>query len=325
MTAAMTADLHSPARIDPLAPNPEGEWHGHTVSVRRVEAAALGARRLRATHVDDRLIVEHRITPEDLCDQLATMIVADLADAGVSIDQTGFEEAFTGVVRSTVTGPLESWLRFYTNSVHRLEGGSAGFSPVHAYGAGSVRGHEVIDLGSCFGFFPLRLAAYGIDVVATDLSAPTMDLLARMSVLLGRFVRTLACDAAAVPRPDGCTDTVTALHLIEHLPPEVADTVLAEAMRLARRRVVIAVPFEDEPTACYGHVQRFDRAALDRLAGRLHAEHPDWTTTVAEHHGGWLILDRQPEPLRRSRGGRTRGTSTPGRRDRTALTSTPLP
>ncbi|HTY26763.1 MAG TPA: SAM-dependent methyltransferase, partial [Mycobacterium sp.] len=76
MTAAMSAELASPARIDPFAPHPEGEWHGHAVSVRRVEAAGLGTRRLRAERIDDRLIVEHRITPDDLCDQLATTIVA---------------------------------------------------------------------------------------------------------------------------------------------------------------------------------------------------------------------------------------------------------
>ena len=71
------------------------------------------------------------------------------------------------------------------------------------------------------------------------------------------------------------------------------DAVLDEAVRLARRRVVIAVPFEDEPRACYGHVQRFDLAALELMADRLCLRHPANQPPAAyEFHGGWLILDR---------------------------------
>ncbi len=292
MTAGVSAPRRSAARIDPFAPSPDGRWQGHSVTVRRVESAFIDGRRLRAERRGDRLVVEHRMTPNDLCDQLATTIVSDLHGAGVVLDQIDFEELFTGVVRSTVAGPLEAWLQFYANSVNRLEDGSAGFAPVHRYAAGLIRGEAVLDLGSCFGFFPLRLAGLGIDVTATDLSSPTMDLLARMALLLGRRVRTLACDAATVPMPDGAADTVTALHLIEHVPPSVSEAILREALRLARRRVIIAVPFEDEPAACYGHVQRFDRAALDVLGRRICREQPGWTAEVTEHHGGWLVVDR---------------------------------
>lgn len=286
----MTAALDSPARIDPFAVHAEGEWHGDAVSVHRVDASVFGPRRLRARRIGGRLIVGHRMSPADLCDELATIIVADLG----ALSHADFEEVFTGVVRSTVAGALDAWLRFYTNSVRRLEAGAAEFSDIHARAAELIRGGRVIDFGSCFGFFPLRLAERGIDVLATDLSAPTMKLLLRMARAMDRPVRTMACNAADVPLPGQCADTVTALHLIEHLTPEVADAVLAEALRLARRRVVVAVPFEDEPTHCYGHVQRFDRYALDRLAERIRAEHTAVRVTVAEHHGGWLIIDRQP-------------------------------
>lgn len=289
MSALTAVPVGAPAEIDPFAPAADGVWHGTGVTVRRVAEPLPGGRRLRAQRRDGRLIVEHHMCAADLCDDLAEVIVAEIGSLEVQAD---FEEVFTGIVRSAVPGPLEAWLTFYANSLRRLEIGAAGFSPVHRYAAGLIRGTRVVDLGSCFGFFPLRLTARGIDVLATDLSAPTMGLLARMGALLGRPVRTLACDAVRVPLPDGCASTVTALHLLEHLAPDDCDAVLDESLRLARRRVIVAVPFEAEATACYGHVQRFGRAELDELAWRLRDRHPHLMVAVSEHHGGWLVADR---------------------------------
>ncbi len=238
------------------------------------------------------LDVEHDLRPDELSDELAVLLVEELDDTGVLNGQAEFELVFTGIVRSTVDGAMPAWLRFYRNSLDRLEDGVATFAPVHEHAASLLVGSRVVDLGSCFGFLPLRIAATGINVVATDLVAPTMVLLARISALLDRPLQTLCCDAARVPLPDRDADTVTVVHLLEHLTPEAADDVLEEALRLARRRVVVAVPFEDEPRACYGHIQRFDIAALRRLAVRLRRRRPGLRTGVHEYHGGWLILDR---------------------------------
>ena len=238
------------------------------------------------------LTVEHDLTPGEISDELAVLLAAELDDLGVLRGQPEFEAVFTGIVQSVASDgePDDAWYRFYRNSLHRLESGSAAFAPVHRRAASLVVGRRVVDLGSCFGFFPLRLALAGLDVTATDLSAPTMDLLARTSTRLERSLRTEVCDAARVPLPDRVADTVTVLHLLEHLDPTASAAVLEEAMRLARRRVVVAVPFEDVPRACYGHVQRFDLDALQATAAA-------WRTsgiraTVTEYHGGWLLLDR---------------------------------
>jgi hypothetical protein len=238
------------------------------------------------------LDVEHDLRPDELSDDLAVLLVEELDDTGVLDGQAEFELVFTGIVRSTVDGVMPAWLRFYRNSLDRLEDGVAAFAPVHEHAASLLVGSRVVDLGSCFGFLPLRLAAAGMDVVATDLSAPTMKLLARVSRTLRRRVQTICCDAARVPLPDRDADTVTVVHLLEHLTPGAADDVLEEALRLARRCVVVAVPFEDEPRACYGHIQRFDIAALRRLAVRLRRRHSGLRAGVHEYHGGWLILDR---------------------------------
>ena len=86
--------------------------------------------------------------------------------------------------------------------------------------------------------------------------------------------------------PDGWADTVSVIHLLEHVSPDHGSAVIREALRVARHQVVVAVPVEDEPTAAYGHVRSFDLRQLGELgdsAGHLYSVH--------EYHGGWLVLD----------------------------------
>lgn len=239
------------------------------------------------------LTVVHDLTCDEISDELA-LLLAELAELGLLRGQRDFELVFTGIVRSTIDGGTAAFLRFYRNSITRLENGTAPFAPIHERAAELTTGTSLIDLGSCFGFFPLRIAASGIQVLATDLSAPTMRLLGLASKRLHRPLRTLCCNATRVPLPDRRADTVTVLHLLEHLTPTDADAVIDEAVRLARHRVVVAVPFEDEPRSCYGHIQRFDAAALSRLGDRIVDANPGVAVTVDEHHGGWLVIDRPP-------------------------------
>ncbi|RZT25153.1 methyltransferase family protein [Mycobacterium sp. BK558] len=288
------------APLDPLAPSPRGRWSGHGVQVTRRRgphrmhpaSATVCTTRFCVHRRGQWLAVEHDLTPGELSDELTVLLTEQLVDTGVLRGQSEFELVFTGVVRSTVDGGLSAWLRFYRNSLIALEHGTAAFAPIHAEAAAQVRGHRLIDLGSCFGFFPLRMAALGHDVLATDLSHSAMRLLDRVSARLCRPVTTLACDATDVTLPDGSADTVTALHLIEHLPTPALHAVLDEALRLARRRVIVAVPFEEEPRDCYGHLQRFDLPRIHRLADEVTARHPGISVQPYAFHGGWLVLDR---------------------------------
>lgn len=288
------------AVLNPLAPAPHGTWSGHGVRVTRRQGLhrrhsghhTVCTPRFCAQRQGGHLTVEHNLTPDELCDELAVMLAEQLVDTGAVRGQSEFELVFTGIVRSTVHGGLPAWLRFYRNSLDKLEHGTTPFAAIHTWAAGQVQGRRMIDLGSCFGFFPLRMARRGIEVLATDLSDPAMHLLKQISSHLRRPLTTLACDAAAVPLPDRSADTVTALHLIEHLPTDSITAVLDEAVRLARRRVVVAVPFEDSPRECYGHIQRFDLTTLRRMADDVAERHREISARAYEFHGGWLILDR---------------------------------
>lgn len=267
--------------IDVLAPQRPGTWSDGTVTVSR--SAELDGALVTVERAGGRVHLRHRLRPEHLRDSLAARLAAVATPR--TVDE--FERLVVGAVRSTVDAADAAWLTYYRNSLADLESGCTPFAPVHARAEELLEGDSLLDLGSCFGFFALRAARRGWRVTASDLCSGTMDLLARVAPDLGAPLRTLAADAAATGLPDGYADTVTALHLLEHVPPAAGRAILAEAVRLARRRVIVAVPYEDEPDARYGHVRTFTAAALRDLGAATGLDF-----SVSEHHGGWLVLDR---------------------------------
>lgn len=231
--------------------------------------------------------LRHRIGRHEISNDLAGWIADDLVAPGL-IAPAAFERTFVSVVASVDPG----WTAFYRNTLTELAAGgapggtNAGMAPVHARAVELAQG-SVVELGCCFGFLSLALAGAGHDVTAVDLSPGTVALLASVAPALGRPLRALVGDAAAVPLAGGSVDTVLAVHLLEHLPPPLAPVVLAEMLRVARRRVVVAVPYEDEPDPTWGHVRTFDAAQLTALGRRT-----DLPFAVFEHHGGWLTVER---------------------------------
>ncbi|QCQ92225.1 mycofactocin oligosaccharide methyltransferase MftM [Rhodococcus sp. SGAir0479] len=264
--------------LDSLAPCAPGRWTHDHVTVERVPSGPI-----TLTRTGTGLHVRHSLHPEALSERLVAEVTASIGDA--DFGQTEFELTMVGLVRSTVPDALESWRVYYRNSLAELLDGTADFAPIHDKAAELVRG-SVLDLGSCFGFLPLRLARAGVEVTATDILPGTMTLLAAVAPTLGLELGTLVCDAANVPVPDGSADTVTAVHLLEHVDPATGAAVLAEALRIARERVVVAVPYEDVATACHGHVRTFDADALHDLG--VSTGRP---FEVFDHHGGWLVVD----------------------------------
>lgn len=237
--------------------------------------------------------LRHRIGPDAISNDLAGWIARDLVAPGL-IEPDAFERTFVSVVASVDPG----WTAFYRNTLAALAtGGEPGgtnreMAPVHDRAAALTVGTEVVELGCCFGFLSLRLAADGHAVTAVDLEPGAVALLARIAPALGRPLTAVTGDAVAVPLADGCADTVHAVHLLEHMAPELAPVVLAEMIRVARRRAVVAVPFEDEPNPTWGHVRTFDLAALDELGVATGLPYE-----ATEHHGGWLVVDTaDPRP-----------------------------
>ena len=93
-------------------------------------------------------------------------------------------------------------------------------------------------------------------------------------------------------------DTVLAVHILEHLEAEASAQAMAQLCRVARHRVVIAVPLEATPDPTFGHVQAFDLAGLADL-GAAPESQQTWLAAAYAADGGWLVLDRHTARLAR--------------------------
>ena len=292
--------------IDALAPTVDGRYEDALVTVSRLtgDRAPRGPRTVRTEHFDltsqyGRALVSHRVPASAVDDDLAGLLAEELFGPGRLRRPDLFERVFTGVVRTSADDALDSWELFYRNTLARLDdpgtrppgsgahGSIDGYAPVHDHVLGLLGSGSVLELGCCFGFLSLRVARTGRATTASDVSSGTVGLLAAMAPRLGVQLATVTADAARFPGPDRQADTVLAIHLLEHLDPVHGGHVVTEALRLAGRRVVVAVPLEEEADETYGHVRT---VTLDDL--RRWGRTTGLPFDVHEHHGGWLVLDK---------------------------------
>jgi len=291
--------------IDPLGAIAPGRYEDDVVVVRRRRGRTS---RMNTPHFEvwterGKLHVAHALPQSRIDNDLAGLLVDELFGPGWVSGSEAFERVLAGVVLTSADHPDAAWELFYRNTLDRLAaaqtiaspdvssnpGSLAAYAPVYAHALSLVPGGSALELACCFGFLSLQLAQRAT-VTASDVTANTVRLLSTVAPRLGRELDTLVCDGARVPLPDGCFDTVLAVHLLEHLEPEHGVAVVDEARRLARGRVIIAVPFEDEPTSAFGHVRTFSLQDLHALGIGS-----GWPHVAYEHHGGWLVLDH---PLR---------------------------
>lgn len=293
--------------IDALRPGPEpGVYRDEVVSVRAWQGPRprrhLGT--IRTRHFDvhregHQVHLIHCLRTDQIDDDLSGLLAEELFQPGWLRGPDLFERLFTGVVVSSAPDPAQAWAAFYRNTLRRVEqalhrpgpaapahGTVAEYAPVYRFVEQQLAPGSVLEVGCCFGFLSLRLASAGRQVTASDLSAGTVTLLSAAAARLEVPLATRAADATRLPWSDGAADNVLLIHLLEHIEPDLGDRAVAEAIRVARHRVVIAVPLEDEPDETWGHVRTVsldDLAAWGAASGHPHR--------VVEHHGGWLVID----------------------------------
>ncbi|MFO1146167.1 MAG: methyltransferase domain-containing protein [Rhodospirillales bacterium] len=281
----------------------------------------------QAEGVHDSFIVVHDFTPAQIdnnigghvADELLPLLMAVRAEHGTGAytesEQELFERFVGAIVRSMDSNDRRAWHRFYDNTLARLRAPQAAvaasgnadfigvFREVYARVDDLVAERDatsVLDVGSCFGFLPLYLARKRHDgddaarrIVGCDLNPALVSLAEdyrqhRMIPGAEFVCADILADRAAELAVGGpAYDVVTAIHLIEHLSAEETVRAMANLWALTAGRLIIAVPFESEPDPRFGHQQAFDPGSLLDLGRTMPA-----TCRFFEHHGGWLVLDR---------------------------------
>ena len=245
--------------------------------------------------------------PSGISNELADHITTELVPLGLVPDGSAFEQIFVDTVLATRpdggdrSDPMQAWAVFYRNTMRRLRRGGHGgtgcvatFARIYARALSLICGTIVLDVGCCFGFLPLLAAERYPDlrVIGTDLVPATAALAGGISRQQAGHPRFLAADLLALPFASQTVDTVLAVHVLEHLPAEAFRPALGQLCRVARHRVVIAVPLEKVPDRTFGHLQAFE---LPRLAAL--GDVPGWAQAVHAADGGWLVLDRAHCPI----------------------------
>ena len=243
-------------------------------------------------------------------------------DYGAS-DQEVFERFVGEIVRSMDGNERRAWHLFYDNTLAALdragrkEGGTkdesdapqdyiADFAAIYRRVGdliAELAPASLLDVATCFGFLPLLLASDTWSetrqrqqlhrIVGCDLNPALVSLAesyARQRKLTGvRFVEAdiLSVDANGQTFPEPSFDVVTAVHLLEHLEPAQTVPAMDALWRLARRRLIVAVPVETVADTRFGHLQIFDRNRLSALGRRTAGAYHCF-----EDHGAWLVIDR---------------------------------
>ena len=286
----MTPLAQALAPIEPLRSWPDGRYADELVVVTAGEAGSPAAGNLVVwRRPDGRIAVRHRPRAGYPDDELASPLAAALAP--LTDDHEVFKRAFTGIVLTSQPRAEQAWDQFYRNSLARIRCREApGYSVIYRHAASLLAGPRVADLGCGFGLFALYLASRGIAVTACDIEPGAAGLLrraARAAASQGAgSLDVLACDARAVPIPAGSVDGVVLLHVLEHVDGAAAACLLREAIRLARTRVVVAVPYEEQPNPLFGHVRSINGQQLSELGAATRS-----TSSTAD---GWYLTGHSP-------------------------------
>lgn len=145
-----------------------------------------------------------------------------------------------------------------------------------------VDGDTALDVGARDGYLSRRLAERYAHVVALDLERPAID---------APRIEPVRGDITGLAFPDRQFDLVFCAEVLEHIPPVRLARACSELARVARRHVLIGVPYRQDirvgRSTCghcgganppWGHVNRFDEA-------RLHALFPGWTCAATSFVG----------------------------------------
>lgn len=257
--------------------------------------------------------VVHQLAPEDINNNIVDFLMQELQPLEIISSDQAFSHLLIGIVTSVQPrNPLAAWDLFTTNTLQRLReqlhkpsipaddrSSIAAFASIYRRLFSLKVGHSLLDVGCACAFWPILLAeqeptTWG-RIVGIDSRRDAINLSTNLAKLNGiTNLEFLQIDLLTPQFLElGVFDTITAIHLLEHLPQVQLPQAFEHLLQVTGQRLIIAVPYEEQPTAAYGHEHTFTPETLEywgkycvkALNGKAHY----WLEEAA---GGLLIIDR---------------------------------
>ena len=255
----------------------------------------------------------HTLTQQEIDADLICFVEDELSPFHIFTSAKVYGATLFAILASTFPAPRNQeavWHRFCLNSLakfqqllsHSSQPYSTSISHIAAFAAlyrrvfELCRGQHFLDVGTSFGFLPLLLAQQSrvSSLVACD-NDPNILNIARgvackTSIQQVRFTLQDVLEKNFITL--GQFDTVTAIHILEHLTELQLQTALANLLHVTTQRLIIAVPYEEQIKTEYSHFQRFTPEKLatcgEWCVEMLRGEGRYWCEEVM---GGMLIIE----------------------------------
>lgn len=266
-------------------------------------------------HSSPQTVLMHTLGQAEIDADLICFIEDELPSFGIIPTAKDFGATLFAVLASTFPAPRNQgliWRHFCLNTLIKLRdqiahplsappGVSyiAPFATIYRRVFDLYTGQSVLDVGSSFGFLPVLMAERVPDIciMGCDNNPDAIGFSTDLAEVsgVGHVTFTLQDVLNATILGLGTFDTVIAVHLLEHIPERDLSIAFTHLLQLTAKRLIIAVPYEQQAIAIYGHEHVFNKEKLQQWgkwclktlqgAGRF------WCEDVA---GGMLIIERSP-------------------------------
>ena len=253
----------------------------------------------------------HSFTEKDVDNNVGYYLMGELAPYGIMKSENAFGATLVGVITSIrPDNPVSAWGIYSLNTLHRLQAlieyplsviqeqdFITSFAHIYQRLLELQTGKTLLDVGCACAFWPLIAAqSKGLEkVVGVDNRQDAINLSQQLATLADARYTSFALADVLSPRftEIGRFDTVTAIHLIEHIPPSRLPVVLNNLLQVTQHRLIIAVPYEKEPEQAYGHEHVFDHEILEQWGQWCIAKMHDRGIAYCEDvYGGLLVVER---------------------------------
>jgi SAM-dependent methyltransferase len=258
-------------------------------------------------------VLIHTFGQGEMDADLICFIEDELHSFGIIPSAKEFGATLFAVLASTFPSPRDQraiWQRFCLNTLEGLRDQIAHppsmppqvsyiapFATIYQRVFDLYTGQSFLDVGCSFGFLPVLMAERvpGIYIVGCDNNPDAISLSTDLAKITGvRHVTFTLQDVLHATILDlGTFDTVAALHLLEHTPERDLPMIFMHLLRMTSKRLIIAVPYEQQATSAYGHEQVFTQEKLKQwgqwCVESIGGTSRYWCEDVA---GGLLVVDR---------------------------------